>query len=213
LRNRFDSYGVELNDASIAIKLDFPAARVIERNKDRTYINPESTQSLLLGADAQTLSWAQVMVDFPQLGPDETLVTKALKMAGGTRELAAAVLKVPHHASKHGVNLELMEQIAPKVSVVSCGRELGKYNFPHTVAQEIMREAIEKIAADPTLPRSLDHELGIHYTGSNLDNGKPAGSVGLILRPEGTRRLYRFCESRDAPIDLAAARRFSVAGP
>jgi beta-lactamase superfamily II metal-dependent hydrolase len=207
LRSRFDSYGIELNDSSIAMKLDFPASRVVQRDKDRAYIKPESEQSLVLGADAQTLSWAQVMVDFPQLGPTQTAVTKALQMANGTAELKAAVLKVPHHASKHGVNLELMEQIGPSVSVVSCGRQLGKYNFPHAVAQEIMREAIEKVASDPTLVRSPDEKLGIHYTGSNLDSGKPAGSVGLILRPEGTRRLYRFCEPSDSPIDLGAARR------
>jgi competence protein ComEC len=206
LRGRFDSYGVDINNASIALKLEFPAARVVARNADRTYINPPSTQTLLLGADAQTLSWSQVLIDFPQLGPVATPVTKALSMAGGSEPLAAKVLKVPHHASKHGINLELMETIGPSVSVVSCGRELGKYNFPHAVAQEIMREGVEPLAGSANPKRSADEKLGIHYTGSNLDTGGPAGSVALILHPGGGRRLYRFCEPRDKPVDLATAR-------
>jgi hypothetical protein len=207
LRNRFDSYGIEINDASIALKLEFPAARVIQRDEDRMPVDLPSRQTLILGADAQTTSWSQVLVDFPQLGPETTAVTQVLKTARGNEPLAAQVLKVPHHASKHGINLELMEQISPPLSIVSCGRELGKYNFPHLVAQEIMREAREAIAASPTKPRSDDHKLGIHYTGSNLDSGKPAGSVGVILSPGGGRKLYRFCDADDAQLSLTAARR------
>lgn len=207
LRNRFDSYGIEINDSSIALKLEFPAARVIERDDKRVPIKLPTTQTLILGADAQTTSWSQVLVDFPQLGPEPTAVSQALVMAHGNEPLSAQVLKVPHHASKHGINLELMEQIAPGLSIVSCGRELGKYNFPHLVAQEIMREAREAIASSPKKPRSPDEKLGIHYTGSNLDSGGPAGSVGVILSPGGGRKLYRFCEAADKPLSLSGARR------
>jgi hypothetical protein len=206
LRNRFDSYGIEINDASIALKLEFPAARVIERDAERIPVKLPTTQTLILGADAQTTSWSQVLVDFPQLGPKPTAVSKALKMARGNEPLSAQVLKVPHHASKHGINLELMEQIGPPLSIVSCGRELGKYNFPHLVAQEVMREAREAIASAPAKARSADHVLGIHYTGSNLDSGGPAGSVGVIVSPGGRRKLYRFCETADQSLSLTAAR-------
>lgn len=210
LRNRFDSYGIEINDSSIALKLEFPAARVIERDAGRAPLKKlPSMQTLILGADSQTTSWSQVLVDFPQLGPEQTTVSKALGMAGGSEPLSADVLKVPHHASKHGINLELMEQIGPSLSVVSCGRELGKYNFPHSVAQEIMREGREAIASSPAKPRSPDHTLGIHYTGSNLDTGGPAGSVGVIIAPSGGRKLYRFCEGLDDPVPLTAARPLS----
>ena len=130
LRNRFDSYGIEINDSSIALKLEFPAARVIQRDDKRLPIDLPTRQTLILGADAQTTSWSQVLVDFPQLGPEKTAVSEVLKSARGNEPLDAQVLKVPHHASKHGINLELMEQMSPPLSVVSCGRELGKYNSP-----------------------------------------------------------------------------------
>ena len=207
LRNRFDSYGIEINDSSIALKLEFPAARVIQRDDRRLPVDLPTRQTLILGADAQTTSWSQVLVDFPQLGPEKTAVSEVLKSARGNEPLDAQVLKVPHHASKHGINLELMELMSPPLSVVSCGRELGKYNFPHLVAQEIMREAREAVAASPTKPRSPDDVLGIHYTGSNLDNGEPAGSVGVILSAGGGRKLYRFCEADDDVVSLGAARR------
>ena len=67
LRSRFDSYGININNASIALKVEFPAARTYERASDRTYLKLPSDPALILGADAQTLSWSQVLVDFPQL--------------------------------------------------------------------------------------------------------------------------------------------------
>ena len=54
LRNRFDSYGIEINDSSIALKLEFPAARVIQRDDKRLPIDLPTRQTLILGADAQT---------------------------------------------------------------------------------------------------------------------------------------------------------------
>jgi len=208
LRNRFDSYGIEINDSSIVLKVEFPAARVIERDEEeRLPVELPTRTTLILGADAQTTSWSQVLVDFPQLGPEKTAVTEVLKAARGNEPLDAEILKVPHHASKHGVNLELVEQIAPALSIVSCGRELGKYNFPHLVAQEIMREAREAIAGSQDKERSSDDKLGIHYTGSNLDSGDPAGSVGVIVAPSGSRKLYRFGDNDDENVSLTNARR------
>jgi beta-lactamase superfamily II metal-dependent hydrolase len=208
LRGRFDSYGVEINNSSIALKLDFPAQRVVERNEDRSYVRLPSMQTLILSADAQTLSWAQVAVDFPQLGPDNTAASKALRLARGTEPLSAQVFKVPHHGSKHGLTLELVEEISPALSIVSSGRERGKYGFPHAVTQDAMREALQPIASKPK-KRKDDHELGIHYTGSRTSAGDPAGSIAVVISPGGKRRLWRFMEDRHAAIDLAAARPFA----
>ena len=43
--------------------------------------------------------------------------------------LKADVLKVSHHGSKHGVNLELVERIAPKVTLISSVGGGGQFNF------------------------------------------------------------------------------------
>jgi hypothetical protein len=208
LRNRFDSYGVNINNASIAIKLEFPAARVEQRDGERRYLRIKRTQAILLGADAQTLSWGHVMSDFAELRPSESPVAKALRMAIGSDPLRAQVLKVPHHASKHGVNLELVELIRPRLTLISSAGGGGKYNFPHTVAQESVREALEAIASTGAVHKP-DHELGIHYTCARDSADKPLGSMAIVMSPTGKKRqLWRFGDSPDDPINLGQARRY-----
>jgi competence protein ComEC len=206
LRGRFDSYGIGINNASIALKLDFPASRVIQRRQDRTYIKLPSSKSLILGADAQTLSWSQALVDFPQLGPQRTAASQALRAARGTVPLRADVFKVPHHGSKHGVNLELVEAIGPKLCLISSVAGGGEYNFPHSVAQEAVREGVEALAGEGSGKRSADHELGIHYTCERSDTGKALGTIGVLLTPGGRRRVWRFMDRASDRIDLARSR-------
>jgi beta-lactamase superfamily II metal-dependent hydrolase len=208
LKNRYDSYGIDINDSSIALRIDFPARRYYKREKDRTYTQLPKGASLVLGADAQTASWAQVMVDFPQLGKEATATATALRKGGGVQPLRADVFKVPHHGSKHGLNLELVEAIDPKVSLVSSVREGGKYNFPHTVSLEALREGIEATAQSGK-EHSEDYELGIHATSGRDSDGKPLGSIAVVLSPSGRKRdVWRFEDDREDAIDLASARRF-----
>jgi hypothetical protein len=217
LRSRFDSYGIDPNDASLALKIEFPAVNTYEkrpgekRAADRSYLNLPSTQTLILGADAQTLSWGQVLVDFPQLGPERSAVTAALRRAGGTEPLLAQVFKVPHHGSKHGVNLELAEKIKPQVSIVSSVREGGSYHFPHEVTLAALREALDPISSKPGGTHRPDAELNILYTGSDLvdagDGSKsPLGSVGLLIGVGGRREIWRFGDGSGQKIALAEGR-------
>jgi competence protein ComEC len=211
LRGMFDSYGVNINNASIAMKIEFPAKRTIERAKNRTYIKLPTMQTLILGADAQTRSWAQVLIDFPQLGPTNTAVTKALRMARGSEPLSAAVFKVPHHGSKHGLNLELVEMIKPAVSIVSSVHDGGRYQFPHELAQEALREGLNPISSKPGSDHRSDTDLNILYTGSReLDDhdepGGPLGTIGLLVGAGGRRQVWRFGDEADENVVLADGR-------
>jgi beta-lactamase superfamily II metal-dependent hydrolase len=211
LRNKFDSYGVNINDASIALKVEFPAKRTIERAKDRTYIKLPTSQALILGADAQTRSWAQVMVDFPQLDPAKTAVTKALRRARGYEPLNASVFKVPHHGSKHGLNLELVELMKPGMSIVSSVRGGGRYEFPHALTQMALREALDPISSKPGSEYKSDPALSILYTGSReLDEkGRPGGTLGTIavlVGAGGRREVWRFGDGATGKVDLDEGR-------
>jgi hypothetical protein len=160
----------------------------------------------VLGADAQTLSWSYVLVDFPDLEPNENPITKRLEMALGVDALRAEVVKVSHHGSKHGVNLELIERIAPKASVVSSVAGLGKYGFPHSVAQDCIREGLQATTSGQL--RSKDFELGIHYTSGTDDAGVPLGTVGTIVPPPGKPiQVWRFGDLPGKRVDLKNARR------
>jgi beta-lactamase superfamily II metal-dependent hydrolase len=212
LRSRFDSYGIDINNASIALKLDFPMARVVERRGDRTLISLPSTQTLVLGADAQTLSWSQVLVDFPQLGPANTAVTNALRRSRGSEPLRAQIFKVPHHGSKHGLNLELVEAVKPALSIVSSVREAGKYHFPHEVMRAALREAVDPIATKPGQAHRTDDDLVLLYTASRLvdphgaDTGRVFGTVGVLVGAGGRREVFAFGDRPGQDVDLGASR-------
>jgi hypothetical protein len=220
LRSQFDSYGVNINNASIALKVEYPAARTIERPGKRSLSQRRSGQTLILGGDAQTRSWAQVLVDFPQLGPKNTEVTKALRRADGYEPLAADVFKVPHHGSKHGLNLELVEQVMPAVSIISSVHHGGKYGFPHEVTLAALREALNPISSRRAgSEHEKDAKLGILYTSSTEQTGdepdlkKPLGTIGLLIGAGGARReIWRFGDGVKDTIDLAAGRRMKAVG-
>ena len=114
---------------------------------------------------------------------------------------------MPHHASKHGLNLGLVEAVAPSLSLVSSVGGGGKYNFPHAVTLEALREGLEATTLKGT-PHSPDHKLGIHYT-AGRDGRGALGSIALVVSPTGRKReLWRFRDRPDDEISLARACRF-----
>jgi hypothetical protein len=214
IRNRFDSYGVEINNASIALKIEFPAARVMEApegrktdHKNRLYLDLAEPWSIILGADAQTAAWAQAEVDFPNLiRGDNTVLYKELSAAQGRDHLRGHIFKLPHHASKHGLNLELVERVQPLFALVSSVGGGGKYEFPHLLAVEAVREYF-RVNRDRD---GDDVQLGIHYTAALTErDGKPAhlGSMALVIPPQPGRpvQIWRFGEPRSEPVDLERA--------
>lgn len=235
LRGHFDTLGTEINDASISLKIEFPASRVVARDpedpgashRNRHYLKLEEPWSLVLGADSQTTSWAQATVDFPQLHAGHRReLHRALEAARGRDPLRGHVFKVPHHGSKHGVNLELVERIRPWLSLVSSTPDGERYHFPHHLAVEALREAVQP-ATDGTTVRARDHQLGIHYTcgrltphgggrapgtGGTAAPARPMGSIALMISPRRkapTRaglRMWRFFDAADDDVDLSAGR-------
>ena len=211
LRGRFDTYGVNINDASIAIKLEFPASRIVQQGENRAYRRPDAPWALLLGADVQTTSWAQAAIDFPQLLADKE-VRALLKDPIGPDALGAEIFKVPHHASKHGVNVELVERVDPMLSLVSSVGGAGRYNFPHHLAIESVREGMEPTTSGQK--RSLDFDLPIVYT-SDIRGPRsrtPLGSIAVIVPSRRGQKLslWRFGDGPRDPVDLTTALEFKL---
>jgi beta-lactamase superfamily II metal-dependent hydrolase len=207
LRSRFDTYGTNVNDASIALKVEFPASRIAQTDpnqqgdRNRHYLRLRAPWSLILGADAQTTAWAQATLDFPQLhAGDRRVLFEELRKAMGTDWLKADIFKVPHHASKHGLNIELVERMAPRYCLVSSTGGGGRYGFPHRLALDAIREARQPTVSSGTMYND-DPSLGIHYTADLNTRKKPLGSMALMISPrKGSRpRLWRF---GDGPRDL-----------
>jgi len=222
LRNHFDTYGVDLNDSSISLRLEFPASAVVRRPasppdpaagepesaEEFDYLPPPARAALVLGADALALSWAQVLVDFPRLEPESTAIAQALRKATGADFLAAPVFKVSHHASNRGSYLELIQKISPRFCLVTADPVSSQHGFPHMVAVEGIREALEA-TAKTNKSRDDDHKIGLHVTGAPAPNGSPLGSIAMVMQPgaRGTIRLWRFGDAIDEAVVLGKGRR------
>lgn len=192
----------------------YAAARTpSDKPDDRKYLRLNDPWSLLLGADAQTTAWAQATVDFPELKQMEnSALARELEAARGSDYLRAQIVKMPHHASKHGVNIELIERIQPWAVLVSSVGGGGKYNFPHRLALEAVREGIQPSTTRGTSHKP-DYELGIHYTGGSEDAGegktRPLGSIAIMIPPrrQAKLQLWRFMDRPQDNIALETARR------
>jgi hypothetical protein len=167
-------------------------------------------------AQSSTITPVSDFTDLSQTGL--AALYRELRAAQGTDPLRAHVFKVPHHASKHGVNLELVERIEPSMVIISSTGDGAKYHFPHSLAVEAIREGLQP-STSKRQERKSDHALGIHYTCARLAEGsgedarptQPLGSIGLLFSPRrGDRpRMWRFLDESREPIDLKRAREVS----
>ncbi len=216
LRARFDTYGVEVNDSSLTLMFEYPASRIYteidsndEDRHNRRSVKKRSRR-LLLGADAQFTSWAQATVDFPDLRNEQNpILARELQAARGRDYLGSDVFKMSHHASKHGINLELLERVAAKYVLVSSTGGGGRYDFPHALAMDAAREARQATTTSGAA-RLTDHALGIHVTGAVLDDTRktPLGSMAVMLpnQPSHGIRIFRLMDDNKDLIDLSNAR-------
>jgi hypothetical protein len=204
LRQQFVTHGVNENNASLALRIEFPAARVVRRNGRQRLVDYRQTSSLVLGADAQFEAWAHAEVDFPQLRTAGSQARRAMSLLVEPNLLSAHVVKVPHHGSKHGIHLELAERVNAHLSLVSSVNGGGRHDFPHALARAILRDAG---GADPADPRS-DGALGIHYTGAVDVNGHPLGTICVQMRRH-QREVWRFRDGIADTVDLNAAERWT----
>jgi beta-lactamase superfamily II metal-dependent hydrolase len=132
LRNRFDTYGVNKNNASVVLKFKF------------------GNSTAILSGDAQFDSWAKIGEEFPRMS-HITYQEDALGLAERQEtsdQLRCGLLKVSHHGSKHGSSLEYLERVAPTRIVYTAGdqqwyqdnRPDWVNDFPHPLVVDIMDE-------------------------------------------------------------------------
>lgn len=138
LKNRYDTFGTNINNASIVIKLEYPPRDVAPYydNDQKRFEEALSEQdrlkqhSLILGGDAQFDAWARITDEFPELqrtgNRGQLIDAKTLKH----NPLRCQVLKVPHHMSKHSLTLEVLETLRPNFTIAPCSNS-SKHGFPH----------------------------------------------------------------------------------
>lgn len=213
LKSRYDTYGVDINNASISLRVATPAgrSRLTETGWELTDGVSERTQfSLVLGADTQTDSWSHALVDFPALVKSNSEVARAIGAATNDRDfLRADVLKVSHHGSKQGVNYELVGRLRPTWLLVSCSAN-SRHGFPHELNQHILREA-KMPRARSGIPHdpAEDHQRGVFYTGQTDSAGVSLGSIAMVGSTTSDIRMWRFGDAPGDDVSFAAARRWT----
>ena len=162
MRNRYDTYGVNINNASIVLKL--------------TYAN----KSMILGGDAQWDSWGKITEEFPHYektsNPDQYI-----QLEKTFNPLQCVFIKASHHGSKHGTVLEAIERLDPEYAAISCGKP-SEYDFPH----ELAIKAFEEIKSDIMYTHKGTIVYGINSNGTTFahqyedpNHGSPPPPVRL----------------------------------
>ncbi len=152
LKNKYDTFGTEINNASIVLRFEYPAKDVAKYyTKPGVYSDDDLAEeekikqnTMILGGDAQFDSWAHLIQEFPQqtryksTNRGQLIPWKDWKKVTH-KPFLSQVLKVPHHMSKNGISYEILNNIRPKYAIVSCSNT-HKHNCPHPLTIDAAKE-------------------------------------------------------------------------
>ncbi len=195
LKNRYDTFGTNINNASIVLKLEYPPKDIApyylttEKAGDEALAEEERLKqySIILGGDAQFDAWSRITEEFPELQKTANRGQMIDADVIEHRPLRCQVLKVPHHMSKHGISLEVIETLNPRYSIASCSNQ-SKHGFPH----ELTVLAVEDI-------RKKKKDDGMRFTG-HRNPEKRSGTIMALFRENARRPLvYSLGESFSKP--------------
>ena len=185
LKNRYDTFGTNINNASIVLKLEYPPKDIAdyfqppEKISDIEISEQEKLKqnTVILGGDAQFDAWAVITDEFPTL---QSTTNRGQLIDAKVRKhkpLKCQVLKVPHHMSKHGISLEVLETLLPQYTIASCANQ-SQHGFPH----ELTVLAAEDIYRKTKTKR-------VFFTG-HKEAEKRSGTIVSILRGSGRPLVY-----------------------
>lgn len=197
LRNRYGTYGVDINNASIVLRLEHHKEEVLlmESHEYRGAAEPEAVRRagqgvVILAGDAEFDSWAHVTQDFPRLerSGSDPLVKKMVNY------LACAAIKVAHHGSMHSTPLDVYEKMAPELAIVStaqeqststvAGRTLTRAMFPHASATIALEECgAQVVTTDGSYEAAQRPELA------------HPGSIVVVVPPGGPSRWAKMADA------------------
>jgi beta-lactamase superfamily II metal-dependent hydrolase len=190
LRNPSGGYQVDINNASIVLRLenrgsDAPETRM---NDDLSRANAEQIReagksAMILGSDAELESWAQIT---KEISPVYLLACRALKVA--------------HHGTMHSSALDVYQRMCPALAIISTKQEREakpslsptRKPCPHPATQLALEELGTKLlttdggADKPTTRR----------TRPEPENTRE-GSVVVVIPPGGMARWRKLDDRED----------------
>lgn len=139
MRNRYDTYGVDVNDASIVLRVSLGRGVA------------------LLAGDAHFDTWGKICEEFPRTkhliyphdsdgGADMRDPNRDdIAFLNQENQLNCQLLKVAHHGSKRGTSYEYIEKLSPTEFAISCDRDSEyqanwRHKFPHPITRLVIGE-------------------------------------------------------------------------
>ena len=200
LRNRYATYGVDMNNASIVLRFEHGKkdAVTIESQRYEGSYDPEiernaSQAVVILGGDAEFDSWAHVSQEYPYVertSTHEPLVKKMVNL------LNCWAIKVAHHGSMHSTPLDVYERMSPSLAIISTEQKTSTKNlpwmqltrslFPHLIATSALEESKARIL---TTDGSYEKDEGLDF-----DN---EGTIVLVVSPGKKPRYTKLNDLAD----------------
>lgn len=194
LRNKYATYGVDMNNASIVLRFEHHGEDVISL-KSKEYTGNVSLEAereagrsvVILAGDAEYDSWAHMTEEFPRLEKTDAHKPLVKKMVN---YLACSVLKVSHHGSMHSAPLDVYEKMKPETAIISTeqeestkkvgGGDLTRGLFPHSLAVNALEECDAEILTTDGC-----------YEAEKTASQKKPGSIVVVVPPRGKPRIKK----------------------
>lgn len=200
LRNRYSTYGVDMNNASIVLRFEHREkdAVTIESLRYQGGYDPEierdaSKAVVILGGDAEFDSWSYVSQEYPYIertSTHEPLVKKMINL------LNCWAIKVAHHGSMHSTPLDVYERMSPSLAIISTKqekstkslpwKELKRNLFPHQIATSALEESKTRILTTD----------GSYEKAEELDYNRE-GTIVLVVPPGKKPRYMKLNDKAD----------------
>jgi len=218
LRNRYATYGVDVNNASIVLRFENHKDDLMLMKSTEysgTYgidvVRDEPPSIAILAGDAEMDSWSHIVQEFPHLisaSEHKPLVTKMINY------LNCSILKVSHHGSMHSAPLDVYEIMSPSLAVISAKQEfsrlvtdekvLERNLYPHKSCIMALEEVGAKIATTEGLYESELDKDGVLMNA----NWNHPGSIVVVIPPGGEPRRKKLTDTSkdddipDPPIEV-----------
>lgn len=129
LRNKYASYGVDMNNASIVLRIEHHKEDVLLTQSmeyvgkiSKEFTRKAGKSVVVLSGDAEFDSWAHIVNEYPKIErtkENDPAITKMVNL------LSCYVIKVAHHGSMHSTPLDVYEKMNPEVAIISTKQEIS----------------------------------------------------------------------------------------
>lgn len=212
LRNRYATYGVDMNNASIVLRIEHNRENVITMQSRRYTADDDSAEIIreagrsviILTGDAEFDSWSHICQEFPMVERTSTHDPLVKKMVN---YLSSAVIKVAHHGSMHSTPLDVYEKMSPNTAIISTKQKQSIKQLDNSTIDEIERELFPHRLAAMALEECDSRVLTTDgsYEGQTLadgsekdDSNSHPGTIVVVVPPGGSALCKKLNDSDSA---------------